>query len=94
MTEGPTEDVRRRSDRSGRFHYRCAHCGRWFLYRGQLGSAAGPRVSVCGVLLDPPEARCMFCDDFGAMWWPKDKPMPDLAAIQQWMDREEADARG
>jgi hypothetical protein len=48
-------------------------------------------VSVCGSVLDPPEARCMLCDDFGVMWWPKDKPMPDLVAIQEFYDRLEGD---
>jgi hypothetical protein len=23
----------------------------------------------------------MVCDDFGVMWWPKGKPLPDLMEI-------------
>jgi hypothetical protein len=48
-----------------------------------LGSMAGPRISVCGALLNPPEARCMMEDDFGQRWWPDDEPMPDLMEIDR-----------
>jgi hypothetical protein len=54
-----------------------------FLSRRNLASEAGARVSVCGAILSPPEARCMMTDDFGEIWWPKDKPMPDLLEIQR-----------
>jgi hypothetical protein len=41
------------------------------------------QVRVCGVLLSPPQAHCLLCDDFGEMWWPKEKPMPDLMEIER-----------
>jgi hypothetical protein len=44
---------------------------------------AGPRVSVCGALLNPPEARCLLEDDLGNFWWPKNKPVPDLLEIDR-----------
>jgi hypothetical protein len=78
VPEVPTEDQRRRSDKDGRFLYTCAVCDRMFRHRGNLGSVAGPRISVCGALLDPPEVRCMLADDFGEIWWLKGEPMPDL----------------
>jgi hypothetical protein len=27
--------------------------------------------------------RPLLCDDFGVMWWPKNKPMPDLMEIEE-----------
>jgi hypothetical protein len=47
-------------------------------------------VSVCGALLNPPEARCMLADDFGEIWWPKDEPMPDLLEIDRLQREAEA----
>ena len=90
VPEVPTEDQRRRSDRDGRFLYSCAVCGRMFLSRRNLASEAGARISVCGAILNPPEARCMLADDFGEIWWPKDEPMPDLLEI----DRLQREAEG
>jgi hypothetical protein len=46
-----------------------------FLSRRNLSSEAGARVSVCGAILSPPEARCILADDFGEIWRPKNKPM-------------------
>jgi hypothetical protein len=74
MAVRPSEDARKRSDKDGRFWCQCAFCLRWFKHRDR-------QVRVCGALLDPPEASCMLCDDFGDRWWPKDKPMPDLMEI-------------
>jgi len=88
------EDKRRRSDRHGRFEYTCYHCGRPFLSNRNLGSAAGNRVSVCGAILNPPEARCLLADEFGKRWWPEDVPMPDLLEIQRHNDEREAEAAG
>jgi hypothetical protein len=52
-----------------------------------LARGAGERiVRACGALLSPPQARCLLNDDFGNRWWPKDKPMPDLIAIQRAND--------
>ena len=85
----PTEDERKRADRWGRRLYKCGRCGRWFRHRRDLGSAAGPQISVCGALLEPPEARCMLEDDLGNRWWPRDKPMPDLLEIDR-RNREES----
>jgi hypothetical protein len=90
VPEVPTEDQHRRSDKDGRFLYTCAICGRMFRHRRNLGSEAGPRISVCGALLNPPEARCMMVDDFGEIWWPKDEPMPDLLEIDRWLRELEA----
>ena len=28
------------------------------------------------------ESGCLLCDDFGVLWWPKDKPMPDLITLE------------
>ena len=47
-------------------------------------------VRVCGVLLSPPEARCLLNDDFGKRWWPEAEPMPDLIAIQRSYDEQVA----
>lgn len=85
-----TEDARKRADRRGRSLHRCAVCGREFLTRGIFSSQLGPRVTVCGVLLNPPVAKCMLADDFGKLRWPEDKPMPDLVAIQQRYDERHA----
>jgi hypothetical protein len=87
VTEVPTEDERRRSDRDGRFLYACAVCGRLFLSRRVLASEAGNRVSVCGNVLSPPEARCLLGDDFGNLKSPANKKMPDLLEIDR-MQRE------
>ena len=78
-----SEDRRKRSDQDGLLLYTCARCGRMFRAKRGLGSQAGARVSVCGAILDPPEARCMLEDDFGKRWWPKNKPMPDLLEIDR-----------
>jgi len=86
------EDKRRRSDRHGRFEYTCAHCGRPFLSSRNLGSMAGNRVSVCGAVLSPSQARCLLADEFGKRWWPEGAPMPDLLEIQRWYDQREAEA--
>jgi hypothetical protein len=51
---------------------------------------AGPRVSVCGALLNPPAARCMLADDFGEIWWARDVPMPDLLEIDRLQREREA----
>jgi len=80
------EDKRRRSDREGRFEYTCGLCGRPFLSNRNLGSVAGNRISVCGAILSPPQARCLLADDSGQRWWPDDVPMPDLLAIQRFYD--------
>jgi hypothetical protein len=90
VREVPTEDQRRRSDKDGRFLYTCAVCGRMFRHGRNLGSEAGARVSVCGALVNPPEARCMLADDFGEIWWPKNKPMPDLLEIDRRQREAEA----
>lgn len=82
----PSEDERKRSDKDGRFWCQCAHCKRWFKHRDRA-------VRVCGVLLSPPEAHCLLCDDFGVRWWPQEKPMPDLVAIQEFWDRVDAESR-
>lgn len=76
MSRTPSQNERRRSDKDGRFWVQCHFCKRWFRWRNR-------EVRVCGVLLDPPEAHCMLCDDFGKRWWPKNKEMPDLIAIQE-----------
>ena len=78
---GPTEDARKRAERDGRNWHQCGVCKRWFLIRGNYGSMLGPRITVCGVLLNSPEAHCLLTDDFGNWWWPKDKPLPDLLEI-------------
>jgi hypothetical protein len=78
-----TEDRRRRSDRRGQFEYTCGHCGRPFLSSRNLASMAGNRISVCGAVLDPPEARCMLEIDGVGRWWSDDVPMPDLLAMQR-----------
>jgi hypothetical protein len=83
MAEVPSEDRRKRADKDGRLLYTCARCGRFFWSGRNLASDAGARVSVCGAILDPPEARCMLEDDFGKRWWPKNKPLPDLLEMQQ-----------
>lgn len=85
---GPTEDQRKRASRDGRNWHRCGVCDRWFLVAGEFSSNAGRRVTVCGVLLDPPEARCMLTVD-GEWWWPEDEPLPDLVEI----DRKNREAR-
>lgn len=92
MPEVPREDQRRRSDQDGRFPYKCAHCGRFFLSQRNLASAPGARVSVCGNVLSPPLARCLLADDFGRLWWPQDKLMPDLLEIQRFYDEQAATA--
>ena len=79
----PSEDQRKRADRHGRNWHKCGRCGRWFLVAGEFSSNAGRRVTVCGVLLDPPEAHCLLEDDCGYRWWPEDKPMPDLMEIDR-----------
>jgi hypothetical protein len=89
MTEVPTEDQRRRSDKDGPFLYTCAVCGRMFLSRRNLASAAGARISVCGAILSPLEAHCMLANDFGEIWWLPDVPMPDLLEIQRFYDGRE-----
>ena len=86
----PTEDARKRADRRGRWLYKCAICGREFWSMSRLASAAGPRVTVCGVLAQPPVAHCLLTDDFGKIWWPKDKPMPDLLEIDRKQREAEA----
>jgi hypothetical protein len=63
--------------------YHCGRCGRPFLSGRNLASAAGNRISVCGAILDPPEARCMMEADGVGRWWPDDVPMPDLLAMQR-----------
>ena len=90
MAEAPSEDRRKRTDQDGRLHYKCARCDRFFWSRRNLASAAGARVSVCGAILDPPEARCMLEDDFGQRWWPKDRSMPDLLEIDRKQREAEA----
>jgi hypothetical protein len=72
----PSEDERKRSDKDKRFWCQCAYCKRWFKHSNN-------EVRVCGAVLSPPEARCMLCDDFGVMWWPSGKEMPDLVLIEE-----------
>jgi uncharacterized OB-fold protein len=91
MSEFQNEDKRRRSDRNGRFPYTCASCGRFFLSRRNLASMAGARVSVCGAILDPPQAHCLLEDGLGNRWWPKNRPMPDLLELQREAEAARAD---
>lgn len=79
----PTEDQRKRADRHGRNWHQCARCRRWFLVSGEFSSQEGTRVTVCGVLLNPPEPHCLLEDDLGERWWPEDRPLPDLVAIDR-----------
>ena len=85
MPVSPTEDERKRSDRDRRRWCQCFCCKRWFKFWNA-------EVRVCGVLLSPPEARCILEDDFGVRWWPDDKPMPDLLAIQRFYDEHDGAA--
>jgi hypothetical protein len=81
MTE-ITENDRRRSDANGLLLYTCARCGRVFRAKPGLGTAAGDRVTVCGVILRPPVTHCLLEDEFGKRWWPKNRPVADLLMIQ------------
>jgi hypothetical protein len=85
----PSDDERKRSSRDGRNWHKCARCGRWFLVHGEFSSQLGRRITVCGVLLDPPEPSCMMVID-GEWWWPKDEALPDLVEI----DRKNREACG
>jgi hypothetical protein len=78
----PTEDDRKRATRDGRNWHQCGRCERQFLVHGTFGSQRGSRITVCGVILDPPEPRCLLTVD-GEWWWPEDEPVPDLVEIDR-----------
>jgi hypothetical protein len=84
------EDRRKRSDKHGRLLYTCGRCGRPFWASPGFGSMAGARVSVCGLVLRPPEARCLLEDGLGNRWWPTDEPMPDLLEVDRLQREAEA----
>lgn len=78
----PSEDQRKRGTRDGRNWHVCNRCKRWFLVHGEFSSQLGRRVTVCGVILDPPEPRCLLTVD-GEWWWPENEPLPDPVEIDR-----------